>query len=286
MDLQGPRFSSCPFRTRENSWEFRWSIWCTIYRGDADTARRSARIFRHFKRYSSISLSFLRLYKRTLRIDWWRILEMFLFNYSNNSHNSSEWIEIHWKIKIYFSVRIHIRWNNFRLFDSQKHPLTRSRTSRILETVDRIKLSLTRMHLSIWSRCLVRDNRKGDPLFSWSRSVRRGGWRRPVMAPMGIRPRATQRIRPRLFSPSLYVDTRITGFSAWFSPRGHSPLSPTLYTAVIFSSLYLLQHLYRPVWFFHLSMSTLTSTSITITLLQSFCLSISSLYPFQCSMHS
>lgn len=73
--------------------------------------------------------------------------------------------------------------------------------SRILETVDRIKLSLTRMHLSIWSRCLVRDNRKGDPLFSWSRSVRRGGWRRPVMAPMGIRPRATQRIRPRLFSP-------------------------------------------------------------------------------------
>lgn len=125
MDLQGPRFSSCPFRTRENSWEFRWSIWCTIYRGDADTARRSARIFRHFKRYSFISLSFLRLYKRTLRIDWWRILEIFLFNYSNNSHNSSEWIEIHWKIKIYFSVGIHIRWNNFRLFDSRETSLNK-----------------------------------------------------------------------------------------------------------------------------------------------------------------
>lgn len=132
------------------------------------------------------------------------------------------------------------------------------------------------MHLSIWSRCLVRDNRKGDPLFSWSRSVRRGGWRRPVMAPMGIRPRATQRIRPRLFSPSLYVDTRITGFSAWFSPRGLSFVSYPIHCRNLFVPLSPLTSIPSSL-ILSSSLSTLISTSIAITLLQSFCLSTSSL---------
>lgn len=135
------------------------------------------------------------------------------------------------------------------------------------------------MHLSIWSSCLVRDNRKGDSLLSWSQcpGVRRVETRRYGTHGNSAAGYATNSTPPfpslahflfLSFLPYGYVDTCITGFSGWFSawtfalpPRIHPftlpytvsliflPPSPLHIVLSLLSCLFFaLCYLFCPVW--------------------------------------